>query len=113
MPKQSDLERAFETQYTRLAGDDMPMLLAEYQFNPNRNWRVDFAFPPYELAIEIEGGVWTRGRHTRPSGYLKDIEKYNALAIMNWRLLRFTHTDIYDDPMNMVETIQQALGVSK
>lgn len=110
MPKQSDLERAFVTRYLQLADDTMPMVLAEYQFHPDRKWRVDFAFPPYKLAIEIEGAVWTGGRHTRPSGYLKDVEKYNELSAMGWRLLRFTRTDIDNDPIAMIDTIRRALA---
>ncbi len=55
-----------------------------------RRWRVDFAFPEKKLAIEIEGGVWSGGRHVRGTGYSADLEKHNALAILGWRLLRFS-----------------------
>ena len=42
------------------------------------------------MALEIEGGVWTRGRHTRAKGYIGDMEKYNAAALMGWHVLRVT-----------------------
>jgi very-short-patch-repair endonuclease len=67
----------------------VPMPEREYKFHPIRKWRVDFAWPGLKLAVEIEGGIWTRGRHTRGVGVLGDMEKYNALASMGWRLLRF------------------------
>ena len=42
---------------------------------------------------EYEGGVWTKGRHTRGKGYINDTKKYN-LAVMNgWKLLRYTVED--------------------
>ena len=32
------------------------------------------------FCIELEGGIYVRGRHTRPSGFLRDMEKYNLAA---------------------------------
>lgn len=63
---------------------------AEYKFHQTRRWRIDFAWPAKFLAVEIEGGVWVEGRHTRGSGFVADINKYNALTLAGWRLLRFT-----------------------
>jgi very-short-patch-repair endonuclease len=68
----------------------------EYRFAPPRRWRFDVAFPDRMLAVEIEGGVWSGGRHTRPTGFLRDAEKYNRAAILGWRLLRFTPAQVLD-----------------
>jgi len=54
------------------------------------DWRLDFAWPVEMIALEVEGGVWSRGRHVRPAGFLEDIRKYNSLAIEGWTLLRVT-----------------------
>jgi hypothetical protein len=61
----------------------------EYRFHPTRRWRLDLAFPRYRLAVEVEGGAWVNGRHNRGGGFIKDMEKYNALAMAGWLLLRF------------------------
>lgn len=65
-------------------------LVKEFRFHPKRLWRFDYAFPELKIAIEVEGGVWTKGRHTRGSGFVKDMEKYNAAASMGWTILRVT-----------------------
>ena len=62
----------------------------EFLFHPKRKWRFDFAWPSFKVAVEIEGGVWTNGRHTRGSGFIEDCEKYNAAVLLGWRVLRFT-----------------------
>lgn len=84
--KESPLERKFIEKWA-LTG--LPMPVAEYRFHPTRQWRFDFAFPDEKLAIELEGAVFTRGRHTRGSGYIKDLEKYNAATELGWYLLRY------------------------
>ena len=67
---------------------------AEYRFHPTRKWRFDLCLPSCMVAVEQEGAVWTGGRHTRGSGYLKDMEKYNEAAILGWFVLRFTPEQI-------------------
>jgi len=62
----------------------------EYRFHPVRRWRFDYAFPEQMVAVEIEGGVWTQGRHTRGSGFVKDMEKYNAAAELGWLVFRYS-----------------------
>lgn len=64
--------------------------VAEYRFHPVRRWRFDYAYIRERIGIEIEGAIWSRGRHTRGSGYLGDMEKYNEATRMGWRIFRFT-----------------------
>lgn len=61
----------------------------EYQFHESRRWRFDYAFPDEKVAVEVEGGVFIRGRHVSPAGFIGDCEKYNAAARLGWRVLRF------------------------
>lgn len=65
-------------------------IVKEYKFHPGRKWRFDYAFPALRIAVEIDGGVWTYGRHNNAKGYIGDMEKLNAAASMGWLVLRFT-----------------------
>ena len=67
----------------------------EYRFHPTRKWRFDYAFVNQKVAIEIDGGVWISGRHNRASGYVKDLEKFNAAAALGWVVLKFTPDQLY------------------
>jgi len=68
----------------------LPKPVAEFRFAPPRKWRFDFAWPDRKLSLEIEGGVWTNGRHTRGRGYERDMEKYSTAAVNGWCVLRVT-----------------------
>lgn len=71
----------------------MPM--PEYHFNKGRSkHRFDFAWPELMLAVEIEGGVFSNGGHTRGSGYIKNLLKYNLAAELGWLVLRYHETTI-------------------
>lgn len=74
----------------------LPPPVQEYRFAPPRRWRFDLAWPSLRLALEIEGGVWTGGRHVRGNGYEQDAEKYNAATLAGWRVLRVTKGMIRD-----------------
>lgn len=73
---------------------NLPLPEKEYRFHPIRRWRVDYCFPKKKLAVEIEGGRFVYGRHNRPMGFKKDMEKYNQLAIQGYWLLRFTPQEV-------------------
>lgn len=66
----------------------------EYRFHPTRRWRIDFAWPDRMIGVEIEGGVWTGGRHTTGVGFTLDCEKYAEAACAGWTILRFTGSQV-------------------
>lgn len=70
---------------------------------PKRRFRTDFFIPP-TLVVEIEGGVFTGGRHTHPTGFVGDIEKYNLYTSLGYRLLRFAATHL--NKTNLADTIK-------
>jgi len=67
----------------------------EWKFHPVRKWRFDYAFPDFKVALEVEGGVFTGGRHTRSLGFMKDIEKYNTAAVLGWIVVRTVPDELY------------------
>lgn len=66
----------------------------EYRFHPVRKWRFDVAFPEAMVAVEIEGGVWSYGRHNRAATFLRDMEKYNEATMAGWSILRYAWKDV-------------------
>jgi len=85
-----------------------------------RNWEADLSWPELKMAIEIDGGTFAKqkasakslpaggdvdgatfasllagtdargGRHNSGTGFLKDMEKRNAYAVLGWRVLHVT-----------------------
>lgn len=86
----------------RAAGGPEPV--RQYQFAPPRKWRFDFAFPDRKLAVEIQGGTWNGGGHSRGSGQRRDAEKFNAAARLGWRLMFWT-TDMIDKDIGFLEAV--------
>lgn len=84
-----------------------PDAVAEYRFHPVRRWRADFCLPSDKVIIEIDGGVFTGGRHTRGLGFIADQEKTNAAAILGYRVLRFVPRDIKSG--NFINTVRALL----
>ena len=74
----------------------LPAPHTEYHFHPIRQWRFDFAWPAQKIAVEVEGGTYVKGRHTRSKGFRNDCEKYGEASIMGWRVLRFP-SDMVND----------------
>jgi hypothetical protein len=90
----------------------VPMPTTEHAFAaPERRWRFDYAWIEERVALECEGAVWSGGRHTRGSGYLKDMEKYNAAALRGWLLIRATPKTLCTE--ETIAMVRQALNQRK
>ncbi len=62
----------------------------EHPICDNRNWRADHACMGLQTIIEVDGGIWVRGRHTRGAGVEADNEKLNTAAVLGWYVLRYS-----------------------
>ena len=87
-----------------------PEPVREYRFHPARRWRLDFAWPAQKVAVEVEGGIWIRGRHQRPLPFTTDCEKYNAATTMGWRIFRCTSTILNQNPAAFIAQVAESLG---
>lgn len=85
----------------------LPEPVFEYRFHPTRKWRLDLAFLPQRLAVEVQGGIFIRGRHNNGAAMLKEWEKLNTLACMGWRVLYCQPRDLCTG--DTVEMIRAAL----
>ena len=66
----------------------LPTPKPEHVFHPVRKWRFDFAWRDYRVALEVDGGAFIGGRHTRGAGFAEDIEKQNEAVRLGWYVLR-------------------------
>ena len=69
----------------------------EHKFHMERKWQFDFVLLPLtrKIAIEVEGGVFNQGRHTRGKGFENDLMKYNAAVMDGWRVLRYSTGQVH------------------
>ena len=103
--RESDAERAL---MTLLKWGGLPEPEREYRFVPGRKFRADFAYPADRLLIEVDGGAFIAGRHTRGTGFEKDAEKASLAAVNGWRVIRVTPRHI--DSGQALEWIRAALA---
>jgi hypothetical protein len=101
------VERKYQDMCFVKTMDDLGIkCVPEFKFHDKRDWRIDFyiEYGDVCLAVEVEGGVYTGGRHTTPKGFLGDMEKYNQLALYRIWLYR-----VIPDNLNSKETISNIL----
>ena len=82
----SPLEDMFAMQLDAVGLDGY---VREYQAIPGRRFRFDFCWVKERLAVEIQGGTYSRGAHARPLGIKRDYEKGNLAVQFGWRVLQF------------------------
>lgn len=92
-------------------GAGVPSPRPEFEFHPVRKWRFDYAWPDEKIAVEIEGGIWREGggAHSHPLNIERDIDKYNAAAVLGWRILRVAPENM----LNVLPMLQTMFGLIK
>lgn len=99
--------------FTQICAKEMGVeCVKEYRFYKSRQWRFDYALPLYKIALEVEGGVWTQGRHVRPVGFLGDMNKYNTATLLGWRVFRTTPSKLLSqDTLTLIKNAINGAGL--
>jgi hypothetical protein len=105
MSEQSNAEATL-LQQIKLLGITTPE--TEYRFAPPRRWRFDLAWPALHFAVEIDGGGYVQGRHSRGQGIEKDCEKYEAAMLDGWTVYRCTPRMVRNG--GAVRVVSQMIG---
>jgi very-short-patch-repair endonuclease len=83
----SELEDAL---YFQIKVSGLPLPERQARLIPGRKYAFDFAWPDQKLACEVDGGVWSGGRHVTGTGATSDAEKVSLAAGEGYRVLRVT-----------------------
>lgn len=94
----------------KIREDGLPEPVCEYKAIKGRQYPWDFAWPESRLLVEIQGGIYQRGAHSRGAGIERDMEKLNLATLAGYRCLQFSRRMIEDG--TAVAKIRQALEES-
>lgn len=68
---------------------NLPVPVAEYKFHETRKWRFDWLFDGV-VALEIQGALFSGGRHTRGAALLSEYQKLNEAQLAGFVVLLVT-----------------------
>jgi len=108
--KQSSLEKKFHLLWNAIIEEREDVaapalkLTPEFQFAKHlkRKYRFDFCHEGSRVAIELQGGVYSRGAHVRPDGYKKDCQKALLARELMWTTVALTGDMITEDYINRI-----------
>jgi very-short-patch-repair endonuclease len=73
---------------------------------PVGGYKVDVGFPNEKVAIEVDGWAF----HSDPEAFVKDRNRQNNIALLGWKVLRFTWLDLTEYPQRVLAEIKYAIG---
>lgn len=110
--KKAKHERLEKLMALRLTAGGCGGFVFHCRFDSSRR-HVDFAWPDKKVAIEVDGGVFVRGGHSRGMAQTRDYVKGNDLVFSGWRLFRVSTKHFEDGYLNgFVERIFEVLNNS-
>jgi very-short-patch-repair endonuclease len=73
---------------------------------PVGGYKVDVGFPKQKVAIEVDGWAF----HSDAEVFVKDRNRQNKIALLGWKVLRFTWLDLIEYPERVIAEIWRAIS---
>lgn len=91
----------------------------EFYFTTERDFRFDYAIPvnlvntELKIAIEVEGGIWLKGKsgHSSGTGIQRDMDKSSLANVHGWTLIRRTPDQLMTN--ETLDLIRRAIELKK
>jgi hypothetical protein len=85
---------------------NVPEPECEYSWHPERKYRADYAWPAFKLLVEIDGGLFIQGGHSRGAARLYDMRKDREATLLGWRVMRYGPDEIVYIPLDIRKLMQ-------
>jgi len=89
---------------------EYPGAVWEHKPFEDRRYRIDIAFPEHLVCVEADG---YRFHGLSRTGWQRDRDKRNLLALAGWTILAFSAKDILQDPRRCAEQVGEALSARR
>lgn len=104
--RRSHVPTPLERDVARLLAEVGPAFVREHPiYVDGRVFYADFAFPPFRVAVEVDGRRW----HSDARSFERDREKHNALTSAGWRVIRVTERQVRADPQRVRDRVRGLL----
>lgn len=87
----------------------LPPAKAEYIAGPNGEYRLDYAYQPELVAVELYGFAF----HHSPEQLSYDLARQRRLTLEGWTVLVFTWQEVTYDPESVAEAVRRALSAGR
>lgn len=96
-PKSTDTKKAYKALHKKVGHQllGLPKPELEVLFHPVRKWRFDYAWTDHKVALEVHGGTFAQGRHTRGKGFGSDREKMNEAQLLGWIVIECSTDNLH------------------
>lgn len=97
-----------EFHFARVAVGHGPGIRRRFKAAGLHDWRFDFAWPDYLVAVEVDGNAWGvkgGGAHMQD----KDLSKLNFAIVSGWVVFRFSPGMLRRDPTGCVTMVHDYL----
>lgn len=85
----------------------------EVMLVPGRRYRWDLVWEGVKVCVEVQGGTWHSGAHSRGPGQRRDAEKANGAIVAGYKPFSCTSDMIHDQTFaDMLADVLTRLGVA-